>query len=163
MLATVFWTTARIHTCVVLDVQTVYCNMFPYSVSTYSKHKAFSAQVCNLGHTVRLSIISSPWASRMSSYHSSVVIRQTDLHGPPNIEAPMFAKQLNPEDGQKQNKQTAGLAWALLPSTISASAWSQYFWLCFHTELWNFIQCWAPTLHTKLNRLTSSPSPGGLS
>lgn len=126
------------------------------------KTMRLSTQVCNLGHTVRLHIISPPWASRMSSYHSCVVVRQTDLHGPPNIEAPMFSKQLNPEDGQKQNKQTAGLAWALLPSTISASAWSRCFWLCFHTALWNFIQCWAPTLHTKLNRLTSSPSPGVL-
>lgn len=125
------------------------------------KLKVFRTQVRNLGHTVKLSIKSSPWASRMSSCHSSVFVGQTDLHGPPNIEAPMSTKQLNPEDGQKQNKQTAGLAWALLRPTISASAWSQHFWLCFHTELWNFIQCWAPTLRTKLNRLTSSPSPGG--
>lgn len=89
--------------------------------------KVFSTQARNLGHTVRLSIIPPPWASRMSSCHSSVFVGKTDLHGPPNIEAPMSAKQLNPEDGQKQNKRTAGLAWVLLRSTISASAWSQHF------------------------------------
>lgn len=72
------------------------------------KHKLFRTQVRNLGRTVRLSIMSSPWASRMSSCHSSVFVRQTDLHGLPNIEAPMSAKQLNPEDGRKQTDEPLG-------------------------------------------------------
>lgn len=119
--------TATLDTWIVLNVWTAHCTEFPYSVNTHSKHKVFSTRARNLGHTVRLSIIPSPWASRMSRCHSSVFVGKTDLHGPPNIESPMSAKQLNPEDGQKQNKRTAGLAWVLLRSTISASAWSQHF------------------------------------
>lgn len=90
------------------------CTMFPYSASENTK--VFSTQERNLQHTARLSTVSSLRASRTSSCHSSVFAGQTDLHGPPNIEAPMSAKQLKPR-GWTKTKQTN--RWAgMSPPTV---------------------------------------------
>lgn len=113
--------------------------IFPYFTQSCAQNTKWLVQkYAILDKLARHHELSSPWASGTIICHSSVFLKQTDLLGPPNIEAPMSSKQLHPEDGQKQNKLTAGLAWALLRSTISGTAWRQHFWFCFHTALWNF-------------------------
>lgn len=91
----------------------------------------FATDVCWDWHVVADIVTEQLVPSSLSPTNSyspfPAFLRQSDLYRLSSPEAPVSSNQLHPEDRQKQNKLTAGLAWALLRSTISRSAWRRYF------------------------------------